>query len=243
MAASQVIKRIDDAMIEITMTTIAAYGSFVCAEHFHFSGVIAVVVAGVPCGNYGARFGMTPSTRVAGETFWEFVAFALNSFVFLLIGLEVHLDALVTSWKAILVACLVVITGRGSVIFAVSAWLRKTREKIPWPWSVVLTWGGLRGGLPMVLVLSLAKDFPHRDLLVTSMPSGKAFSTMRFTRSCCRTSMPVCCGWNRAKRKKQPKRSPLPRTAIESDGIGSNMTIRLHRFPTPPFRLYKNKIS
>ena len=42
-----------------------------------------------------------------------------------------------------------------------------TREKIPWPWSVVLTWGGLRGGLPMVLVLSLPEDFPHRDLLVT----------------------------------------------------------------------------
>ena len=45
--------------------------------------------------------------------------------------------------------------------------LRKTREKIHWPWSVVLTWGGLRGALPMVLVLSLPKDFSHRDLLVT----------------------------------------------------------------------------
>jgi len=167
LAASQVIKQIDDAMIEITLTTIAAYGSFVTAEHFHYSGVIAVVVAGVLCGNYGARFGMTPSTRVAVETFWEYVAFALNSFVFLLIGLEVHLDALFTSWRAILVAYLVVTTGRGLVIFAVSAMLRKTREKIPWLWSVVLTWGGLRGGLSMVLVLSLAKDFPHRDLLVT----------------------------------------------------------------------------
>jgi CPA1 family monovalent cation:H+ antiporter len=49
----------------------------------------------------------------------------------------------------------------------VSGLLRQTREKIPWLWSVVLTWGGLRGGLPMVLVLSLAKDFPHRELLVT----------------------------------------------------------------------------
>ena len=167
LTVSQVIKQIDDAMIEITLTTIAAYGAFVTAEHFHYSGVIAVVVAGVLCGNYGARFGMTPSTRVAVETFWEYVAFALNSFVFLLIGLEVHLDALFTSWKAILVAYLVVTVGRGLVIFAVSAFLRKTREKIPWSWSVVLTWGGLRGGLPMVLVLSLAKDFPHRDLLVT----------------------------------------------------------------------------
>jgi CPA1 family monovalent cation:H+ antiporter len=167
LAASQVIKQIDDAMIEITLTTIAAYGSFVTAEHFQSSGVIAVVVAGVICGNYGARIGMTPSTRVAVETFWEYVAFALNSIVFLLIGLEVHLDALFSSWKVILVAYLVVTAGRGLVIFAVSGLLRKTRERIPWSWSVVLTWGGLRGGLPMVLVLSLAKDFPHRDLLVT----------------------------------------------------------------------------
>ena len=167
LAVSQVIKQIDDAMIEITLTTIAAYGSFVTAEHFHCSGVIAVVVAGMLCGNYGARIGMTPSTRVAVETFWEYVAFALNSIVFLLIGLEVHLNSLFSSWKVILVAYLVVTAGRGLLIFVVSALLRRTREKIPWPWSVVLTWGGLRGGLPMVLVLSLAKDFAHRDLLVT----------------------------------------------------------------------------
>jgi CPA1 family monovalent cation:H+ antiporter len=167
LAVSQVIKQIDDAMIEITLTTIAAYGSFVTAEHLHYSGVIAVVVAGVLCGNYGARTGMTPSTRVAVETFWEYVAFALNSMVFLLIGLEVHLDALFSSWQVILVAYLVVTAGRGLVIFVVSGLLRTTREKIPWPWSVVLTWGGLRGGLPMVLVLSLAKEFPHRGLLVT----------------------------------------------------------------------------
>jgi CPA1 family monovalent cation:H+ antiporter len=167
MVISQLIKQIDDAMIEITLTTIAAYGSFVTAEHFHYSGVIAVVVAGVLCGNYGARKGMTPSTMVAVGIFWEYVAFALNSIVFLLIGLEVHLDALFASWEVVFIAYLVVTAGRGLVIFAVSGLLRKTREKMPWSWSVVLTWGGLRGALPMVLVLSLAKDFPHRDLLVT----------------------------------------------------------------------------
>lgn len=100
------------------------------------SGVIAVVVAGMICGNYGARTGMTPSTRVAVETFWEYVAFALNSIVFLLIGLEVHLAALFGSWRVILVAYLVVTASRGLVIFAVSGLLQKTREKIPWPWSV-----------------------------------------------------------------------------------------------------------
>ncbi|MBN2437990.1 MAG: Na+/H+ antiporter [Deltaproteobacteria bacterium] len=167
LAVSQVIKRVDEPMIEITLTTIAAYGSFLAAEHFHCSGVIATVTAGMLCGNYGARFGMSPSTRIAVETFWEYVAFALNSIVFLLIGFEVHFQALLASWLAILAAYLVVTGGRALVIFFASSLLRKTRERIPWAWSVILTWGGLRGGLPMVLVLSLPKDFPHRELLVS----------------------------------------------------------------------------
>jgi CPA1 family monovalent cation:H+ antiporter len=154
-------------MIEITLTTIAAYGSFLAAEHFHCSGVIATVSAGILCGNYGARVGMSPSTRIAVETFWEYVVFALNSIVFLLIGLEVDFQALLASWQAILVAYLVVTGSRALVIFGASSLLRRTRERIPWAWSVILTWGGLRGGLPMVLVLSLSKDFPHRELLVS----------------------------------------------------------------------------
>jgi CPA1 family monovalent cation:H+ antiporter len=167
LAVSQVIKQVDDPMIEITLTTIAAYGSFLAAEHFHYSGVIATVSAGMLCGNYGARVGMSPSTRIAVETFWEYVAFALNSIVFLLIGLEVHFQALLASWQAILVAYLVVTGGRALVIFGACSLLRRTRERIPWAWGVILTWGGLRGGLPMVLVLSLPTDFPHRELLVS----------------------------------------------------------------------------
>ena len=167
LAASQIIKQVDDPMIEISLTTIAAYGSFLAAEHFHYSGVIATVAAGMFCGNYAARVGMSPSTRVAVEAFWEYVAFALNSIVFLLIGLEVQFRLLLASWQAILVAYLIVTIGRGLIIFGGSSLLRRTRERIPWAWSAVLTWGGLRGALPMVLVLSLPAAFPHRDLLVS----------------------------------------------------------------------------
>ncbi len=166
LAVSQVIRHVDDPMIETTLTTIAAYGSFVAAEHFHFSGVIATVCAGMLCGNYATRVGMSPSTRVAVETFWEYVAFGLNSIVFLLIGFEVRLETLFASWQVILVAYLIVVAGRGLIILSAQALLRSTRERIPLSWGIVLTWGGLRGGLPMVLVLSLAPDFPHRALLV-----------------------------------------------------------------------------
>jgi CPA1 family monovalent cation:H+ antiporter len=167
MAVSQVIRQVDDPMIEITLTTIAAYGSFLTAEHFHYSGVIATVSAGMLCGNDGARVGMSASARIAVETFWEYVAFALNSIIFLLIGLEVNFQTLLGAWQAILVAYLVVTGGRALIIFGASSLLRRTRERIPWAWSVILTWGGLRGALPMVLVLSLPKTFPHRELLVS----------------------------------------------------------------------------
>ncbi len=166
-AVSQVIRRVDEAMIEITLTTLAAYGSFVAAEHLHVSGVIATVTAGMLCGNYAAKSGMSPSTRLAVETFWEYLAFALNSLVFLLIGFEVQLRDVLAVWKPILVAFVALTLGRAVVIACVSAALGRSREKIPWSWAAVLTWGGLRGALSMVLALSLAKDFPHRDILVS----------------------------------------------------------------------------
>ena len=52
------------------------------------------------------------------------------------------------------------------VTFLVSLFLRRTRESLPWSWSAVLTWGGLRGALSMVLVLGLPAEFPYRELLV-----------------------------------------------------------------------------
>ncbi|MDP2270429.1 MAG: Na+/H+ antiporter [Archangium sp.] len=166
-AVSLVIKEVDDPMIEITLTTIAAYGSFVFAEYFHFSGVIATVVAGMLCGNYAARVGMSPSTRVAVGTFWEYLAFALNSLVFLLIGFEVRVGALLAAWKPIVIAYLAVTLGRALVMAVVGALLSRTREKLSWRWVSVLTWGGLRGSLSMVLVLGLPLALPHRDLIIT----------------------------------------------------------------------------
>lgn len=167
LAVSAIIRRVDDVMIEITLTTIAAYGSFVIAEELGYSGVIATVVSGMVAGNYGARSGMTPSTRLAVESFWEYVAFALNSIVFLLIGFQVKLIDLVHAWKPILAAWVAVILARAALVLLVSALLRRTKERAPWSWAALLTWGGLRGGLSMVLALSLPLALEGRDSIVT----------------------------------------------------------------------------
>ena len=165
--AARIIQRVDDAMVEITLTTVAAYGSFTLAEQLHASGVIATVVAGMICGNYAAHTGMSATTRLSVESFWEYLAFALNSVVFLLIGLEVHVDDLLASWRPILAGYLAVTIGRAVVVWLVVLLLRRTREAVPPAWSWVLTWGGLRGGLSMVLALGLPGDFPHRSVLIT----------------------------------------------------------------------------
>lgn len=163
---SKLAPRVEDPMLQITLTTIAAYGSFTAAEHFRFSGIIATVAAGMICGNYAARQGMSPSARIAVQSFWEYVAFALNSMVFLLIGFEVRVRSLLHAWKPILVAYLAVTVGRAAMVYLVTLCLRRTREAIPWSWSAVLTWGGLRGGLSMVLALALPNDFAFRELVL-----------------------------------------------------------------------------
>ena len=165
--ASRLTSHIDDAMIEITITTVAAYGAFAVGDQLHFSGVISTVAAGMVCGNYGREVGMSAATKLAVDTFWDYVAFALNSIIFLLIGLDVSFAALASSWPHILVAYLAVLAARGGVMVLVTLLLRRTRERIPMAWTAVLTWGGVRGALSMVLALSLASGFPHRDLLIT----------------------------------------------------------------------------
>jgi Na+:H+ antiporter len=159
-------KRLDDPMLEIQLTTIAAYGSFVVAERLHLSGVIATVTAGLVLGTYGREVSMSPTTRLSVDTFWQYVAFALNSIVFLLIGFSVRPAALLASAGAIVAAFLAVVVARGGVVFGVMAAAARSRERFSSGWATVITWGGLRGALSMVLALALPADFPNRALLV-----------------------------------------------------------------------------
>jgi CPA1 family monovalent cation:H+ antiporter len=160
-------RRIDDPLIEITLTVLAAYGSFSAAEAIGVSGVIATVVAGMVCGNYAAERAMSQATRVAVNAFWEYVAFALNSLVFLLLGLEVGTTGLLSAWKPILIAFAAVAAARIALIALVRLSLLPTRERFPRRWSPILALGGIRGALSMVLAISVPDTLPGRELLIT----------------------------------------------------------------------------
>lgn len=166
LTVSQVIGRLDDPMLEITVTTITAYGSFMAGEGLQASGVIATVVAGLLCGNRHSQRQMSPSSRLAVATFWEYVAFALNSLVFLLIGFQVRIPALLSAWRPILFTYIIVTGGRAIVTYGLAALVPKP-ERLSTRWTAVLAWSGLRGGLSMVLALSLPAAIPQRDMIVT----------------------------------------------------------------------------
>jgi CPA1 family monovalent cation:H+ antiporter len=138
---AQIIARVDDYLIETTLTTVLAFGSFLIAEEIHVSGVLAVVAAGIVNGNIGPR-GMSPSTKIVLFNFWEYLAFLANSLIFLLIGLEIELNILFENMDSIIIAVIAVLLGRVVAVYGLN-WIvsRFVGQKVPLSWQHVLTWG------------------------------------------------------------------------------------------------------
>ena len=151
---SRLAARIDDYLIEITLSTVLAFGAYLVAEQFHLSGVLAVVAAGLVSGSSAERE-MSPTTRIVLVNFWEYVAFLANSAIFLLIGLDVEIGSMLTNWQLILWAIAAVVVSRFITIYS----LTQFNRLIPQKWRHVLFWGGLRGAIALALALSIPADF------------------------------------------------------------------------------------
>jgi CPA1 family monovalent cation:H+ antiporter len=160
---SRLIARIDDHLVETTLTTVLAFGSFLVAEDlFHVSGVLAVVTAGIVSGNVGPQW-MSPTTRIIVDNFWEFAAFLANSVVFLLIGLQTDLISLLNNWRIFIWAIAAVLVSRAVVIYVLS----HLGGSMPRSWRHVLFWGGLRGAIALTLAISLPADLgPERETVI-----------------------------------------------------------------------------
>ncbi|MEO8286730.1 MAG: Na+/H+ antiporter [Chloroflexota bacterium] len=170
---SALLSRVNDYLIETSLTLIVAYGTYLLAEEaLGVSGVIAVVVAALVLGNYGRVAAMSPTTRLAVSSTWEFFGFLANSLIFLLIGLELDIEKLAQYWPATLVAIGIVLLVRAVVVAAASWVLYHIHRPIPARWQAVLVWGGLRGSLALALALSIpltigvGELFPDRDLIL-----------------------------------------------------------------------------
>ena len=174
---SRLIARVDDYLIETTLTTVLAFGSYLAAERLGFSGVLAVVVAGLVNGNIGPQ-GMSPTTRIVLFNFWEYVAFLANSIVFLLIGLEVDLPTMLGSWQPILWGILSVLIARSLVVYGLSWIGSRLTDPIPLRWQHVMNWGGLRGAISLALALSLPAALGTDRNMVRIMAFGVVLFTL-----------------------------------------------------------------
>ncbi|WP_079480509.1 cation:proton antiporter [Halobacillus salinus] len=162
---SQVIRIYDDYPLEIAFSALLFFGSYFIAEHFHTSGVIAVVVAGFVFGDYGAKIGMSKETRTNINTFWDVITLLANSLIFLMVGIEIRNIDFADSWGLIAFAIVIVLVGRTLALYISTGWVKDLNRKE----RLLLNWGGLRGSLSIALALSLPLEFDGREevLLLT----------------------------------------------------------------------------
>ena len=163
----------DEPLIQIALSTVLAYASFIVADHYlGISGVMSTLGAGIIVSWYGASQ-FTEKSKEALKGFWEFATFVANSFIFLLLG--------VAEWEMLikkghtpniimyLIYTIVIVTiARFIVVFGITPLLKflPKYEKISVANRTVIFWGGLRGAVPLALVLSLKSNFESHQLLV-----------------------------------------------------------------------------
>jgi len=170
-------QRFDLPLVEQSLTLVSAYGTYLITEELGGSGVIGVVTVGLVLGNFGSRIGMNPRTRLIVSEFWDFLAFFVNSIVFLLIGDQIdfprlgqNLDLIGVTIGAVLFTRIISIYGLATISNAL------VKSDIGWRQQTVLWWGGLRGSVSIALALSVPVTLEGRQDII-----GTVFGVVLFT--------------------------------------------------------------
>ncbi len=184
--------RTTDRLTETALTTVAAYGSFLLAERFHCSGVLATVTAGLLMGNFALRgdlkqYFISRGSRGFLVEFWDFAAFIANSFVFLMIGVTVAgIPFIGLGVTALSIAIGLVLIGRLLTVYPLCLLFLCTKWAIPLREQHVLWWGGLRGALALALALALPPTLAFHSQITIA-----AFGVVVFSIIVQGLSMPV----------------------------------------------------
>lgn len=176
-ALNSLLKAIDSYQEEVLLTLAGVIGGYALASHWHLSGPLAMVMVGLMVGNHGRNLAMSDKTRHYVDLFWELIDEILNAILFVLIGLEVVMivysaNLLVAGVLTILIALCarLIVVGLTTTIF------NKQLELPSGAWKV-LTWGGLRGGISVALVLQLP-DGSQRNILLALTYAVVVFSIL-----------------------------------------------------------------
>lgn len=173
----RLLRSIDHYQTELLLTLGLVFGGYALAERLHLSAPIAAVTAGLLIGNHGRAHGMSDVTRDHLDKFWSLVDDVLNAVLFVLVGFEViRITITTTTVVAGVAAIVIVLLARLVSVSLPMAALRRVIEPTRGT-IVVLTWGGLRGGISVALALSTPSG-PSRDLLLTMTYFVVAFSVL-----------------------------------------------------------------
>ncbi|MDE4455527.1 cation:proton antiporter [Psychrobacter sp. DAB_AL62B] len=171
------LKSIDSYQEEVLLTLAGVIGGYALASHWHLSGPLAMVMMGLMVGNRGRELAMSDKTRHYIDLFWELIDEILNAILFVLIGLEVVIIAY--SGNLFIAAGLTIIIALLARLIVVGMTTRTFRHQLNLPvgaWKV-LTWGGLRGGISVALVLQLPTG-TERDVLLALTYAVVVFSIL-----------------------------------------------------------------
>ncbi|MEJ1930960.1 sodium:proton antiporter [Nostoc sp. NIES-2111] len=167
---SYMTQRFDLPMVEQSLTLVSAYGTYLITEDLGGSGVIGVVTTGLILGNFGSRIGMNPRTRIIVSEFWEFLAFFVNSIVFLLIGDQIRFASLGENLQIIGITVVAMILMRAIALYLLSNLSATiTQSAISLPDQTILWWGGLRGSVSIALALSVPTVLPDREKIIATV--------------------------------------------------------------------------
>lgn len=162
------LKSIDHYESEILLTLAFVMGGYSFCNYLHLSGALAMVVMGLIVGNFRQDTAMSDTTQEYVHKFWELVDVVLNAILFILIAFVlVVIDFEMTYIFVGLISVLIVLVARIIIVYfphLVFPKLLKLTNKE----ARVISWGGLRGGLSLALVLSLPDNETKNILLIAT---------------------------------------------------------------------------
>jgi len=162
----RLMKSIDNYEVEVILTISAVMGGTMMAHHFHLSAPLAMVTAGLIVGNDTVRHtAMSETTEAYVDKFWELVDVLLNTILFIMIGMEMLVLTLEGNYiYAGLLAIPIILMCRYISLWIPIKFFAKRLDFVP-KTNLIMTWGGLRGGISIALALSLTKEM-HRELFL-----------------------------------------------------------------------------
>ncbi|MEG4858409.1 sodium:proton antiporter [Microcoleus sp. K1-B6] len=168
--------RLNDPLSSLLLTVALALGTFQIGQFLGVSGAVAVVIAGLIFGNLGLSRSTSASDRITLLSFWEYAGFGVNTFIFLLIGIEINPLTLWRILPSILFVIVAYQLGRILSVYLLLAGLRWFDRPIPLRWQHVLFLGNIKGSLSMALALSIPLGLTGRDNIIALVFGAVLFS-------------------------------------------------------------------